>query len=127
MRVLKLRPKTTVGILSPSGPRCSSRSVLTLPMIILVSSATASSTSSLTAVLSVMSMWAQMRQAKAGEQVILPAPVQVPARPISDTTPSFGVGRAVLDRDFALPDLDPQHGREDVGAGVADAFDNQFL
>jgi len=44
----KLRPKMTVGMLSPIGPRSSSSRVFTLPMIMLVTSATASSTSSFT-------------------------------------------------------------------------------
>ena len=63
-------------------------------MIMLVSSATASSTSSLTDVLSVISICEQIRQANAGEQVTLPVPAQAPANPINDTTPSLGSGIA---------------------------------
>src|SRR5258708_28107685 len=90
IRVLKLRPNTTVGMLRPSGPSSLSRSVLTLPIIMLVISATASSTSSLTAEASVMSIAVQIRQAIAGEHVKLPVPAQLPAMPMNETTPSLG-------------------------------------
>ena len=59
-------------------------------MIMLVSSATASRTSSSTAIASIISMEEQMRHATAGEQVRLPVPTQLPAIPINETTPSLG-------------------------------------
>src|ERR1017187_9188858 len=86
----KSGPNTTVGMLRPSGPSSASRSVLTLPIIMLVISATASSTSSLTDGASVMSMAAQIRQAMAAEQLTLPVPAQLPAMPMNETTPSLG-------------------------------------
>src|ERR1039458_8313091 len=64
-------------MLKPSGPNSRSRSFFTEPMIIFVSSATASSTSSFTAVVSVMSMCEQTRQARTGEQDTHPVPAQL--------------------------------------------------
>src|ERR1017187_3135845 len=77
-------------MLKPSGPSSASRSVLTLPMIMLVISATASSTSSLTDGASVMSIAEQIRQAIAAQQLKLPGPAQLPAVAMNETTPSWG-------------------------------------
>src|SRR5207248_9311431 len=74
------------------GPGFFSRPFFTLPMIILVNSATASRTSSVTALVSVISIWLQMRQARVGGQVRLPMPAHAPATPMKDITPSLASG-----------------------------------
>src|ERR1700730_15066171 len=71
-------------------PRRFSSAVFTLPMIMLVISATASRTSSQIAGYSVINMALAIRQANGAVQDTLPVPIQGPASPINDTTPEAG-------------------------------------
>ena len=94
-------------------------------MIMLVSSATASSTSSFTDGASVISMAEQIRQATAGEQVKLPVPAQLPAMPMNETTPSLGSACGRFDRHLSAGKFAAQHRREDVAGRPDQGFDNQ--
>src|SRR2546421_4058486 len=80
----------TVGVLSPIGPSFVSSTVLTLPTIILATSATASKTSSFTLSYSAINNCDAILQANGGSHDRLPEPTQSPASPSSATTPDWG-------------------------------------